>query len=59
MSCREIDFSSLVVHYYVVSGRCCQDGHCVTIHPSVGIACVDVTSVKMGAAAALAEMVTC
>lgn len=59
MSCWEIDFSSLVVHYYVVSGRCCQDGHCVTIHPSVGVAHADVTSVKTGTAAALAEMVTC
>ena len=35
------------------------DGVARMIHPSVGIAYADVTSMKMGTAAALAEMVTC
>lgn len=59
MSCWEIGFSPHVIHYYVVSGRCCQDWCCMTIHPSVAVACADVTSVKTGRAAALAEMVAC
>lgn len=59
MSCWEIDFSPLVIHYYVVSGRRCQDGRWATIHPSAGIACAGVTSVSTGAAAALAGTVTC